>query len=353
MSRMKLLLFAVVSALAIVATACASGGLLSSEPDEPLTIRVFHGKPTSTLYGIMNQIGVNDEYAALRAEIMPNYGKDYVIDPRRSDASSENAGFLASGEADVAFTATGPLIIANTKLNGDLRIIADTLQGGHQGYNGLWFVVLEDSDIQTAADMKGKTAGTLAFGTFADLAMKSGLVAAGLDTENDLTIVQVGFANMDASLREGKIDMAQMVQPFWNIAQGKGGVRSIYTAAESVGRTQALFLTTREKYLNDNPRRMQAYLDDYYSFMQWALDPANRDAAMTIGTGMMDMELVAAAAFGTKDNWYYSPDVQAYIPAVVAEMELLFEFGFLDETVDVESWVDQSMIVKAAENYKN
>ena len=98
---------------------------------------------------------------------------------------------------------------------------------------------------------------------------------------------------------------------------------------------------------------MQAYLDDYYSFMQWALDPANRDAAMTIGTGMMDMELVAAAAFGTKDNWYYSPDVQAYIPAVVAEMELLFEFGFLDETVDVESWVDQSMIVKAAENYKN
>src|SRR5690606_2002530 len=144
------------------------------------TIRISHGVPITMplawMAGAIEQ-GITAQ--------LPNYGEAYVIEAIRNDASAENANLLAAGEIDIGFTSTGPLINANTGLGGDLRILADVLQGGTQGHEGLWFLVLEDSGIESIEDLEGRTIGSLGFGTFSDLALRVALQDAGLDPERD------------------------------------------------------------------------------------------------------------------------------------------------------------------------
>ncbi len=337
------LLFALAVSLFMVGVGYAPAGA-SQEPSAPLRIRLIHGIPTSTIIGMMEA----------KKDSLPTYGKEYTLEMRRIDPSSEVATVLAAGGADVGFTATGALINANTKLNADMRIVADVVQNGVPGYNAIWFGVRAEDPIREVKDLKGKTVATLGFGTFIDLAMRVAMKKAGLDPAKDATIVQVRFPAMEANLREKKVDMIQLVPPFYQIATAKGGIRILYTGAEALGPVQALILAARADFLQKNPRRAQAFFDDYYRYLQYAMDPKNRDEMIEIGAKMQNIPPAGFKGWwNTRDDFYRSPDGLPNIDAAKREMHLLKEFGIIDATVDLDRWVDLSFMKKAAQNYRH
>lgn len=333
-----------IAAIAAVFLTCAAGHpALSQEPTAPLRIRLIHGIPTATIYSMIEA----------KKDILPNYGKDYIVEARRIDASSEIAIVLAGGGADMGFTATGAMINTNRKLNAELRMVADVVQNGVHGHNASWFAVRADDAIKEVKDLKGKTIATLGFGTFADLAMRVGLKKGGIDPAKDVTIVQVPFPAMEANLREKKVDLIQLVPPFYQISTGKGGLRVLYTGAESLGPTQTLMLAASAEFLAKNPRRVQSFFDDYYRFLQYGLNPQNRDEMIEIGAKMQN---IPAAAFkswwNTKEDFFRDPEGLVNVAAVKSEMGVLKEYGIIEVTVDIEKWVDMSFMRKAAQNSK-
>ena len=314
-----------------------------AEPSGPLEIRLISGIPTATIFAMM----------PAKKDILRNFGKDYTLQMRRIDASSEVAMVLAGGAADMGFTATGALISVNTKLKSDLRIVADVLQNGVKGYNGNWFVVRADDPIKDIKDLKGRTVATLGFGSFVDIAMRIGIKTAGLDPAKDLTIVQVPYPAMEANLREKKVDMVQFVPPFFQIARAKGGVRVVFTAAEVLGPVQALMLAARADFLQKNPRRVQAFFDDYYRFLQYALDPKNRDEMIEIGAKMQSIPPDRFRPWwNTQEDFFRSPDGLPNVEAIKKEMQLLKDFGIIDALVDIDRWVNLSFMRTAAANFR-
>jgi ABC-type nitrate/sulfonate/bicarbonate transport system substrate-binding protein len=249
-----------------------------SEPRTPLEIRLIHGTPLSMIIASM----------PAKKDILPNYGKEYTLSLRHINSSAEVATALAAGAGDIGTTSAGAVISVNTKLNADLRVVADQIQNGIDGQNAHWFVVRDDDPAKSIRDLKGRTLGTLGFGSFADMSLRIALNKAGLDPA-DVTIVEVPFLAMEANLREKKVDLVFMVPPFYQIARAKGGIRVLFTTAETLGPVQVLFLGARGDFLQKNPRRVQAFFDYYYRFLQYALDPNNRDEMVEIAAKMQNV----------------------------------------------------------------
>lgn len=313
------------------------------EPAGPLEIRLIHGVPSSIIIGMM----------PAKKDILRNYGKDYTLQTRRIDISSQVVTVLAANGADIGFAATGSLIGANTRLNANLQVVADVIQDGVKGYNGTWFAVRADDQIKNISDLKGKTVATLGFGTFIDLAMRVGMKKAGLDPAKDLTIVQVPLPAMEANLREKKLDMVQLVPPFFQMARAKGGMRVLYTSADSLGATQALVLVGRAEFLQKNPRRIQAFFDDYYRFLQYALDSRNRDEMIEIGAKMQSLPPDRFKPWwNTQEDFFRSPDGLPNVEAIKKEMQRLKDFGVIKALVDIDRWVNLSFMRAAAANFR-
>ncbi|MBI2316674.1 MAG: ABC transporter substrate-binding protein [Betaproteobacteria bacterium] len=317
--------------------------LAQAEASGPLEIRVVHGTPLSMLIASM----------PAKKDILPNYGKAYMISLRQINASSEVATALAGGATDLGTTSTGALISVNTKLNANLRVVADMIQNGVKGHNAHWYSVRADDPIKNIRDLKGRTVATLGFGSFADLSMRVAMKKAGIDPAKDVTVVQVPFLAMEASLREKKVDLVFFVPPFYQIARAKGGIRVLFTTAETFGPVQALFLAARGDFLQKNPRRVQAFFDDYYRFLQYGLDPKNRDEMVEIAAKMQNVPPAGAKRWwNTQEDFYRAPDGLPLIEGMKKEMRLLNEFGILDTAVDIDRWVDLSFMKAAAANYR-
>lgn len=326
--------------LALIGTRAAA----QVEPSGPLEIRMVYGLPLTVLMASM----------PAKKDILPNFGKAYTISFRQNmNVGSEVATVLASGAADLGSTSTGALISVNTKLNADLRVVADIVQNGVKGYNAHWFSVRAEDSIKSIRDLKSRTVATLGFGSFADLAMRVALKQAGVDPAKDLTVVQVSFPAMEANLREKKVDLALFVPPFYQMARAKGGIRALFTTAETIGPVQVLFLAARGDFLRKNPRRVQAFFDDYYRLLQYGLDPKNRDEMIETAAKIQNVPPAGAKLWwNTQEDFYRAPDGLPTIEGMKKEMDLLKEYGILDTAVDIDQWMDLSFMKAAAAHYR-
>jgi NitT/TauT family transport system substrate-binding protein len=327
---------------AAVAAALAAASAYSQEPTTPLRIRLLTTLSTSAIYVLMD----------VKKDILPNYGKQYTLETRRIDSSAEVAIVLAGGAADLGGTTTGPMINANTKLNGDLRILADVSQGGVRGYLGVIYAVRADDAIREVKDLKGKTLATMGFGSQPDLAMRVEAKKAGLDLAKDATIVQVPVPAMLANLRERKVDMVQLLPPFYALAKAKGDTRVLFASPDVWGPYQILFLAGRGEFVSKNPRRLQAFFDDYYRLLRYTLDPKNREELVEIHSKMQNIPAASFRAWwNTKDDYYRDPEGIPNVGFIKREMEVMKDNGLIETAVDIDKMVDLSFIRRAAQNY--
>lgn len=110
------------------------------------------------------------------------------------------AQLTANNQVDVSVITYEPIIIGHGKgLNG--RIFYQTTS------RLIYYIaVLEDSSINTAADLKGKKIGVVSLGSAATTVSKSILRSAGL-TAADATFLPAGFGDQAANaLRSGQVD---------------------------------------------------------------------------------------------------------------------------------------------------
>src|SRR6266496_3825046 len=145
MRYMKLLL----TGLCIAASLCIG----SAQSAEAVKIRVSWIAPITNWAPML----------AEKKELARHLGKSYVLEPARYVGTPQMITALANGELEIANLAfsTLPIAIQNAGMS-DLRVIADELQDGVDGYYSQEYMVLADGPIKKIEDLKGKVVATVA-----------------------------------------------------------------------------------------------------------------------------------------------------------------------------------------------
>src|SRR5262245_13690092 len=286
--------------------------------------------------------------------ILQHKGKSYEVELIRFQGTPPMITALATGEIDVALLAYSSLALAIQNANlQDLRVLADGVQEGVEGYYTSPYLVLKDSAINKVEDVKGKVAATVGAGAAVDIAMRAMLKKHGLEDKRDYSVVEVGFPNMRAMLTEKKADLVSVVLPFSINPELVAASRPLFTVKDAIGRSQFIVWVAREGFLQKNRAAMTDLMEDSVRALHYLKDPKNRDDLLEIATRVSKLP---AAAFSswlyTNNDLYRDPDMVPDIEALQRSIDIQKDLGFLKASLDIKPHVDLSYVKEGAKRIK-
>lgn len=266
-----------------------------------------------------------------RPDILRHYGKSYTVTPVNFRGSSPQMTAIAAGEVDLA--AYSPLTLALSVLNANVnvRAIADIIQDGVSGHHTETFLVRKDSGIDSVKDLKGKRIATNAIGSATDSAMRAMLKRQGLVDRQDYVTIQAAFASMPALLDSKKVDMSVVLLPDLLTLLNSGDYKPLFTARESWGETEIVFLAGRAAFLDANKPVMQDFMEDWVLAMRWFQDPKNRAAATGIVADYMKLPPATLAYMFTKDDYYRDPWSRVNAAGIQNAIDVCLDLGLIPQ----------------------
>jgi NitT/TauT family transport system substrate-binding protein len=205
-STPRALVVASISSLVLLAaTGCSSGSSTTTSTDsgsEELRPVVVGANPISDIAPLW----VGDA-----AGIFEKHGIDLTIETAGGGAALLPS--VVSGQFQFAFANPTTLMVAAE--NGlDVKVVSNLASStGEEGSDGSAVLVADDSSIQDAADLAGKTVAVNTFNSIGTTVIRESVRQAGGEPD-DVEFVEIGFGDMMASLANGNIDAAWEVEPF-------------------------------------------------------------------------------------------------------------------------------------------
>jgi NitT/TauT family transport system substrate-binding protein len=280
-------------------------------------------------------------------------GKSYVLEPLRFQGSAATLTALAANEVDLApmtFIQLGPAI-QNASLT-DLRIVGDEIRDGVEDYATNEYMVHKESPIRKVEDLKGKVFATNGIGGGQDVFARVMFRKHGLEALRDYTIVEVSFPNMRAFLAEKKADLVVGVKPFTEDPRFRDIAHTLFTQREAVGPTDMVFLTARAPFIAKNRAVLVDFFEDYIRVTRWYMDPANQKDAVAIVSKFINVPPERLGWIFTKRDFYRDPNGAPDLVSIQRSVDMLKEFNFLKEPLDVKKYADLSLIEDAAKRIK-
>ncbi|HVO93563.1 MAG TPA: ABC transporter substrate-binding protein [Terriglobales bacterium] len=158
---------------------------------------------------------------------------------------------------DVVISAQNSQVIADSGLQGaDLIAIGATV-------NIVPFYVMTAPEINSVADLKGKTIGVSRFGAATDFGMRIFLAKHGLAAHRDVAFIQIGgMPEIAAALSKKIIVAAPMSYPTVYVAE-QGGAKVLANLAKDEIPFVHLTLTTTKRFLKEKRPQVKAFLRAY------------------------------------------------------------------------------------------
>lgn len=204
-------------------------------------------------------------------------------------------GFFKDEGLDVELvTATSPAQQAPLLLNGDVPFsysgVHDTLLAAGQGlpfklvvpmaiaapagetkpgFGNL--IVAADSDIQTPADLEGRTVSVTSIGGTSHMDYMTKLEGLGVDSGR-VNWVETPVQRSLDSLRQGQVDAATSSEPFGTMAVEAGEARFLFSADDVIPSVAYLGLITSQDYAEQHPDVVRAMANAVLRANQYALD---------------------------------------------------------------------------------
>jgi len=326
-------------ALALLVAGCSPGG--------------GDGKPVDIRYATGGAMPPNEQEIAIfngelqKKGVLKRIGKDYNLKMTFTKATPEALSLLIAGEVDFATQSFSTIASATLKnaVPGGLSIVAGHFVAGYPNKFSDTYLVLEKSGINSLADLKGKKIGVNSVGSAVDVIFRYALIKAGLDPKTDVTFVEIGFGAQGQALRDGRIDVGSMVQPFLSQEMQQGGVKVLTRAVDSVGQNSAIALVARTDFLKKHPAAAKAFLADWVTGLRWLSEESNRDEAIKLISGISKTSVPVLNLFYGRDNDYYR-DLNGCVSAAAlqAGVDAMVAVGYLDKKVDMASLVDSSYL---------
>lgn len=315
----------------------AAFGFAGAGRAEPITLKVGFDTIPTHLAPVIFKI----------PEAVRHYGKDYTIEFTRFRGSALQLQAIASGEVDLGVLAFSSFATGILNAHLPIKAVADVAQ------DGPWFstvyCVQADSPIKSVRDLNGATIAVNAFGGAVDLAARSLVLKNGLKPNADVTFIEANFANEEAMLREHKIQVAGLVQPFWSYTESRGNVRPLFTQRDGLGTTEFLFFGARQDVVAAKRAVLVKFFEDYVRGIRYVTDPAHRDQVLKVIAELNkqpESQFAPWALLKDKD-YYHDPNGLVNAAALQSNVDELAKLGEIKSTFDVHPSIDNSLVQEA------
>lgn len=325
MKRTAPVLLAAAAALAL--SACGGGSLSG---DESTSGAQDTSGLTTLSVGIMPIVDTAPIWLGKEQGFFEEEGLDLDIQTTTGGAAAVPG--VVSGDFQFAFGNVVSVMVANDKgLDIELVSNGNSTTGDTSSDFGA-VVVPADSDIQSAADLAGKTVSVNNLSNIGDTTIRKLVENAGGDHES-IKFVEIPFPDAPAAVESGQVDAAWILDPFLTQTVENGARVIAYNFAETHPNLDISGYFTTSQYIEENPE----IVEKFTAAMKKSLDYAqeNPDAVRDIvGTyTKMDEEMrakmilpafradfdreglavlgEAAASYGTLSK---APDLDAMLP---------------------------------------
>jgi NitT/TauT family transport system substrate-binding protein len=254
---------------------------------------------------------------------------DVKVETQIFNAGPSAIEALFADRIDVAYVGPNPAINGYIKSNGqELRVIAGAASGGAV------FVVRNDSDINSVADLGGKKFASPQAGNTQDVALRSFLNKNGyktLDNGGNVQVINAANADIFTMMLKKEIDGAWVPEP-WGTKLEKDANGKILINEQNLwpeGKFTTALIVIRTDYLQNHPEIVKKLLEAHVNETLWINN--NKDKAVAIfneqmeyltGSTLPPNEL--AEAFSRMDVTYDPLQASLFKSAEVA-----YELGFL------------------------
>jgi ABC-type nitrate/sulfonate/bicarbonate transport system substrate-binding protein len=318
-------------ALAVVA-ALVLAALPAGAADPPL-IRFGHGFAAEEQVWLM----------VARPDLTPNQGKQYRLKFTLFQANPERFQAYLAGELDGG-TAPGLAVIFGRAQGLDIKVVAGIcLEAAGKEWFQTQYMVKDDGPIRSTKDLKGGTVGVVGIKTATDLWARMAILNAGLAPDKDVKVVPMGFPAIGPAVRSDKVSAGTFVEPFYSAEKAKGGLRTLFTAVDSIGFDHELLdVWFGEKFLKAQPDAVRAFLADYVAVTKYYLanvEQAKRDIhkAQFVRT---PLEIYLRNA-----DWKRDPGARVDVGSLKRLATIMQEkLGWLEKPINVDELVDQSYL---------
>lgn len=333
----------VAAALAVTAVGCSaaepngpiSDGGPPSAADRP-TIKIGWLLPGGEIFYSMIQ----------NPEIAENLGVWYDVEWFQFASSSEIVQGIAAGTLDAG--AGGSLTVLNGIEQGaDFVIAGEFISEGRAGARTTW-LTLNDSGIETAADVEGRTVGSNSIGSPVDRVARAYLEEkAGLQADVDYSVVAVPFSVVVDTLLSGSVDIAPVPEPFLGPALATGEFREVFDTSAVQDPFIQNMLTFSRSFADSNPEATQKFVEDFTTVAEYIVNPANREAVIAASSEVTKIPLAALESFLFTERDYLRPaDGTLNIAALQANWDFFINQDGSEFTQDykVTDYVDDRFV---------
>jgi len=294
---------------------------LSTPPDEPQRLRFAHGTAAEEQIYLMEA----------GADTTPNAGVWYEPEYQTITNSSDRLTAIQAGQIDAASMSVPPLIVGKSKKLEFSLVASVSLEA--EGHFLSKFVSLESSDIEGPEDLKGKTIGIPDYGTSSDYWAKKAVASAGLDPEKDVKYALIPLSTQEEALRQGTIDVANLVQPFFEMAEAKGDLHVVFDSLTGSDFDQELQdAIFGNEYIKKAPGAVCAWIADFKQSAE-AYNKNIKGSKQKI----VDAKVIQAsgAAYLNGEDWARPADGAIDVDNLDKLIASMKELGILDADVEV------------------
>ena len=221
------------------------------------------------------------------------------------------------------------------------------LVGNMWRYSGCYWLIAKDG-IDSIADLKGKNVGTAAAAGGMKLSVLKMLESEGIG-EDDVELVANGiYQGAYATFTSGEVDATIIHNPYAALAEAEGTGHILGRAWDYIPDYYTGTLIASDRMINEEPEKLQRVITAYYKvheevkneyfdeFIAWAAEKMNTDE-----------EVMRKAVESEIDVWTDYPVIP--VDRVNNTIDILHQYGWLDENVTAEGTYDNTFAEKAAE----
>lgn len=276
---MKKSLMVGLAAASVLALAACSSGTPDNEGDAPST-----AEPTAITVGVIPIVDTAPIWLGVEKGFFDEVGLDVTVQPTTGGAASVPG--VVAGSYDFAFGNYVSGMVANDQGLALKYVANGNSTAGSPDFGAV--VVNGDSDIESPADLSGKTISVNNLSNIGDTTIRTVVDDDGGDSST-IDFVEVAFPDAEAALANNQVDAAWILAPFLDSAVANGARVVTYNFSDfDPGLDIAGYFTT-QKTFDEKPELVEAFQTAMNKSLEYA--DANHDEVKQIVTTYTKMTM--------------------------------------------------------------
>lgn len=314
MKKTSIAAMGLVALTALAMTACSSGGPAETEGEEAAALT-----PITVMFAPVHY------EAALLADA-EGYFEEAGLDVTLK-AGADPAAIVSqvlSGEVQIGSTSWGGLSAAVAEGMPVQGIAGNGIVSTEFDSSGV--LVREDSDIQTVADLAGRTVGVVGIGNGAEIPLFLQAIDEGMaDPATEINQVAIPYPGMQAALESGTVDAVFPTDPFYFQMLEAGARQVAAPVREYQGNSPITIWTASTQWIEENTETVEAFQDAMERAFEFYSLEENKERVLEVRAEHLQTEV-------SKVSQVITPmSLAINIPELQTQLDAMNEFGFMPE----------------------